>query len=387
MNIDGLLTKIGNKIKKLEHNQKKMKTSYGENRDEELSKRISRIKVFYVLLWKEAKKIELEHNSEQKHKIKTDLNNLYKEFKSKFGNDEMLAIVVEHNIKKLMCKYNIENITMQNDENTKSSQIQEEINIEDTSKGKSSFFQTRKTIKNNRDSKRSEDTGEKKKLPWYATLPVIGAMAAATIYGGTALINHNSDKSDLLDSTGYTDSTEPGTSENKQTTMKKTNSITYTTSVTEISSNSSTTQTEKEVTNTSTIKKSTETQTTTTTTTQKNEDKHKDTTTEPVVFDIGDQVNVSDGLMYTATCLGEGNSNKIGNVSWRPATYYYVDRIAFCYNGKVLGLMEKGEKDVRQVLEDYSSKYNIDTSEIDTSVLLSLTQGQRRYWMGLYFCR
>lgn len=236
------------------------------------------------------------------------------------------------------------------------SKAKEETKFEDMPKRSLSIFEEMIIKSDIKRSKRNlETTGEKRKLPWYATTSVAGALAISAISGGVALFNHNSEKvgSLSLDDTKYIDSVDPELSANEQSNkatnvIQGSDSSTHKTAVTEISGNSSTTTTKNE---------------------------QKDDTIEPIVFDVGDKVSVSDGLVYTSTCLGKGNKNKIGSVSWRPATDYYVDQVAFCYEGKVLGIMKKGDTDVKQVLDDYASKYKIDVSEIDTSVLLSLTPG------------
>ena len=96
---------------------------------------------------------------------------------------------------------------------------------------------------------------------------------------------------------------------------------------------------------------------------------------EPIVVNIGDKINVANGLKYTANCLGGGDSNVIGAVSWRPATEYSIDRVAFCYEGTVLGIMDPGDEDIEKTLNNYATQYKIDVNEIDTSVLLSLVPG------------
>lgn len=96
---------------------------------------------------------------------------------------------------------------------------------------------------------------------------------------------------------------------------------------------------------------------------------------EQVIVNIGDKIKVSNGLRYTANCLGHGNSNEIGAVSWRPATDYFIDKVAFCYDGKVLGIMNSEENDIENELKKYATQYKIDIEKINTSVLLSLVPG------------
>lgn len=467
MNINGLLNKIGFKIKE-------ESKSYAISENELLEKSINKIKASFLLLSEEAKRIDAGHNLIKKQKMKSDLKSLLKIIDSKSGNDEKIVMLTLDNVKKLMVKYNIKDAAVQyNSEyyngledriatakkaalekrNKNGVECDEPVNLLDTAEIKK-FAMAREEAEINKktaarvkeilevkqrlsinakeaiggqnqevekpevqvnektdfqgqgqeelrekgdisttakDSKEnSKVIKDGKKLPWYASIPVVGAIAIAAISGVTTLLGNTSEqvKKHPSDNTGYTDSNEPRTAVNKSTTEAQSSDyIAYTTAVTGISSCSTTMQTEKsttkkskepKTTTTDNTKESTETQTTTTDNTKESTattTQNKDFETEPVVFDIGDKVNVSDGLLYSETCLGKGEKNKIGNVSWRPATEYYVDRIAFCHGNEVLGVMNKGEKDVRQVLEDYASQYKIDVSEIDTSVLLSLTPG------------
>lgn len=112
-------------------------------------------------------------------------------------------------------------------------------------------------------------------------------------------------------------------------------------------------------------------------TTQKSNDSTKTQTTpdDTVSVKIGDKINIKDGQKYTSDCLGGGNSSKIGAVSWRPATGYYVDGIAYTYNGNILRVSRSEKTDVRATLTSLANEYGVKESEIDTSVLLSLIPG------------
>ena len=207
---------------------------------------------------------------------------------------------------------------------------------------------------------------DKKRLPWYASIPVVGALALAAISGGTVALNqgeqHN-DK-DLNSGNSYTDNVEPST-ETEVATQTTTSSLKYTTAF-----DYETTTTEATTSRASS--------TTETTTTKIEETQQETTTTEnqkPIVINIGDKINVQEGLKYTADCLGGGNSNEIGAVSWRPAAEYSVDRVAFVYQGKVLDIMNAGDCNVKQTLQNLAAQNGIDTKDINTSVLLSLVPG------------
>ena len=56
-------------------------------------------------------------------------------------------------------------------------------------------------------------------------------------------------------------------------------------------------------------------------------------------------------------------------------TDYFIDKVAFCYDGKVLGIMNSEENDIENELKKYATQYKIDIEKINTSVLLSLVPG------------
>ncbi len=246
--------------------------------------------------------------------------------------------------------------------------------LENEPKEKISFFDKLKLRKNVKNTKRTSTvTEDRKKFPWYATVPVIGALAISAITGGAVAFNNRSDKNNKEFSSrnaGYSDSVNPS-----QTKVTKATEVTEasTTETTRLDKASSSLNTTKPNITTSSID-NTKKQSQTTTTPEKGDAKD-DNTEKSIVINIGDRINVYDGLEYTADCLGGGNSNKIGEVSWRPATDYSVDKVAFCYNEKVLGVMSTGEGDVKQMLNNYATQYEIDANQINTSVLLSLVPG------------
>ena len=90
---------------------------------------------------------------------------------------------------------------------------------------------------------------------------------------------------------------------------------------------------------------------------------------------INDKINVKDGIKYTADCLGGGNHNLIGAISWRPSAEYYIDRAAFCYEGKILGILDICDSSLDEELTRYAKQYDISEEDIDISVLISLVSG------------
>ncbi|MBP3708081.1 MAG: hypothetical protein J6J36_05690 [Clostridia bacterium] len=257
-------------------------------------------------------------------------------------------------------------------------QIQEEQRIkeetQETTPNKSKtqgFFEKVKGLFTRKKSKEATNCNkDKRKLPWYATIPVIGALAVTAMYGVAAIENQESNNShDLSAGNGYSDGIEPNTT-HESSTIKYTTALDKSYNQHQSSTTQTTTIDENKTTGATTTQTTTQTtQTTTKTTTTQDEDK------EPIVINIGDKVKVEDGLAYAANCLGNGNKNEIGNVSWRPATDYYVDAVAFCYKDQVLGVMRENESNIKQTLLNYASKYEIDEEDINTSVLLSLTPG------------
>ena len=227
---------------------------------------------------------------------------------------------------------------------------------------------------------------DKRKLPWFAAIPVIGALVAGSIAGIAASnnTNQNNDK-DKLPSNSYSDTVEPGTAyEDDEHIIEE---------ITTESSYEFGTSTTEETTYTTTTTTSVIGEETTLPASDNNEkeqDSNKDDNDtkyqiddtnlnrneqQKVVVNIGDKIMVQDGLKYTADCLGGGNSNRIGAVSWRPATEYNVERVAFVYQGRILKIMNRGDFDVEQTLKDTASQNGINLEDITTSVLISLVPG------------
>ncbi|MBR2743905.1 MAG: hypothetical protein IKE01_01225 [Clostridia bacterium] len=199
---------------------------------------------------------------------------------------------------------------------------------------------------------------DKKKAPWYAIIPMIGTIALSGLAG---YFCHQSMEKTVSENS-YTDITNP---DERHSTITEATTI----------------QTEVATEEPDTIFEPTESYTEPTIEhdqiidddIDKPEDNKKDNTT--VSIKVGDKVHVSDGTQYTSNCLGGGNCYAIGAVSWRPATEYYIDSVAFIYDGKVLGVKHAKDTDVKQTIMELASENNVDESKINTSVLLSLTPG------------
>lgn len=234
---------------------------------------------------------------------------------------------------------------------------------------------------------------DKRRIPWYAAIPFVGALALAGIAGITAGNNtNNNNEKESFPSNVYTDTIEPGTTtETTATAVTNNPGYEYTTDLD--------TGTTYEVTSVTTNT----TETTTAAVTTKDDYTHTtpsiddnikvpnnnenqnideestsvgDTNKEQkIIVNIGDKISVKDGLKYTADCLGGGNSNRIGAVSWRPATDYNIERVAFVYQGRVLKIMNHGDIDIEQTLKDVAYQNGINIEDINPSVLLSLAPG------------
>ena len=206
---------------------------------------------------------------------------------------------------------------------------------------------------------------DKRKLPWYAAIPFVGALALAGIAGLTGLNSSSNENRDSLPGNSYTDTLAPGTTTDLENETATTETTTITTTR---EAATTTTNIEDKVIfdskNNSNSKES-----------MVSENNENDEKEEKVVVNVGDKIYVQDGLKYTADCLGGGNSNRIGAVSWRPATEYNVERVAFVHDGKVLKIMNRGDMDIEQALNDIADENGISAEDINTSVLLSLVPG------------
>lgn len=219
---------------------------------------------------------------------------------------------------------------------------------------------------------------KRRKMAWYTAIPVVGALAISTISGAMSTLMSNkvgmknTEKSNSQNHE-YLASVNP--SENNEETKITGNSSASTTTFFDTHSIDVPITTEKQDEAKAVIPDEEKTADVKEEDIKEEKPEESVKPQEPIVVNIGDKINVADGLKYTATCLGGGKSNKIGAVSWRPATEYSIDRVAFCYEGKVLGIMNSGDGDIEKTLNNYATQYKIDVNEIDTSVLLSLVPG------------
>lgn len=188
---------------------------------------------------------------------------------------------------------------------------------------------------------------DRKKLPWYATIPVVGTLTISAISGGIVALGQGNikNKCDSASSDSCVDSLDESSSELAENTYESSKTVLM-----------------DEY--------------------EQPEVKHKQDTEqnklaqdEPIIINIGDKITVNEGVKYTEDCLGGGNRNKIGAVSWRPATEYSVDKVAFVYEGKILKIMNSGDKNIAETLNSVAKKHGINIEDINTSVLLSLIPG------------
>ena len=222
---------------------------------------------------------------------------------------------------------------------------------------------------------------KKKRLSWFTAIPIFGTLVLAAFSKG-AIANQYKENEKLNLNNSYTDDIETSTTNN--TTIQNDYILD------EIASTTTTIQANStDVVITTLDTRKNEIQNTNSETVNENqlETKIQDSAKSDVTQDatinkeqeikinISDRILVPDGVRYTADCLGGGNSNCIGAVSWRPATEYSIDRVAFVYEGRVIDIMNNGDTDVIQRLNDLAEMYNIDKSSIQTSVLLSLVPG------------
>lgn len=317
MNINDLLNKIDIEIARLSSNYKSCESDKTKNNN------VPNVS---------SPKIEEFNNNLQERIAKSHKNVKEQKIKNGIKCDEPVQIISISEIKEAAERARkIEYAKAKAKEKKELLQKQQEDDMKVVTEATKKFdkLELRKTVKY---SKRTPTVMEdKKKLPWYATIPVVGAIAISAI-----------SRVATTEKTGL-DETTPSSNITKSDI-------------------------------TTTITDNTKKQNQTTTTQNEGEEKD-DKTEKSIVINIGDKIKVSDGTEYTANCLGGGNSNKIGEVSWRPATDYSVDKVAFCYDGMILGVMSTGEGDVKQTLNKYATQYEIDVNQINTSVLLSLVPG------------
>ena len=87
---------------------------------------------------------------------------------------------------------------------------------------------------------------------------------------------------------------------------------------------------------------------------------------------LGSKVNLSDGLTYTEDSLGNGVTGKIGEVSWRPAGEYTIDRVAIYHDGTLLENLSAEGTNVDEVVRKYAKQLGIEPSEIEQKAHICL---------------
>lgn len=229
---------------------------------------------------------------------------------------------------------------------------------------------------------RAQNDKRKSKLPWFVAVPLSGLLAISFVNGKNA---GEKFEEQISEKNNYTDSVTPGkenTTEKQQehTQESTTKTIDYT------FENNFKAETSQETTNAN-IENTAESSTLPNNEIAEKNDKQQpvedavidntidESEVEEFKINIGDKIKVEDGLQYAATCYGEGPASYIGAASWRPATEYSIERVAYMYNGQCLGLTNKDTTSINDDLNKYAQKYGIDPNDIDTKVLISLVPG------------
>lgn len=353
-------------------------------------------KIERIMKNKASKKIEEEVEQKERtdritnaiNRIKTDKK---KEINKSNSNIE-LAYNTDNNIKNLETYVNTQQIQALKNESPKN-----EKNVQEPKGNKISFIDRFKSkLKSFKGKDTTDNKKKKRKLPWIVAVPLSALFAISFVNDGRA-----GERADNLqkNNNSYTDGVTPDDSQaniNQQKnearnnmkweTNKHSNNGNYNWSkwVNDVAKNNNPDIVNK-------YDKENEYNTPTYVYTEKEDDSNKDdsnkndnksnshdSSTEntenkkSVIVNIGDKIKVEEGLEYTETCYGEGNSNYIGAVSWRPATEYSIEKVAFAYQGKVLSLTDENTKSINDDLNKIAEKYNINADEIETKVLLSL---------------
>lgn len=229
---------------------------------------------------------------------------------------------------------------------------------------------------------RAQNDKRKSKLPWFVAVPLSGLLAISFVNGKNA---GEKFEEQLNEKNNYTDSVTPG----KENTTEKQQELTQGSTAKTIDytfENNFQTETSQETTDVN-VENATESSTLPNDEIVEKNNKQQpvedavidniidDSEVEEFKINIGDKIKVEDGLQYAATCYGEGPASYIGAASWRPATEYSIERVAYMYNGQCLGLTNKDTTSINDDLNKYAEKYGINPRDIDTKVLISLVPG------------
>lgn len=201
-----------------------------------------------------------------------------------------------------------------------------------------SFFQR---IKINRMAKKNHKQGVAEYIPddksrKWLIFPVIGALAAGTV----GVIAHNQKDNDKQNQKApeYTDTMIP------ESTEKTTEKTTETTITTE------------------------QNQTPVTPVTVDHDEEEK--ANQGLV--LGSKVTMPAGVTYTEDSLENGQSGKIGELSYRPAGDYVLDRVALWYNGELKANLGTEGTDINEAVEKLANELGVDPSEIIQKAHISL---------------
>lgn len=79
---------------------------------------------------------------------------------------------------------------------------------------------------------------------------------------------------------------------------------------------------------------------------------------------LGSRVNLNDGLTYAENSLGQGQTQKIGDLAWRPAGEYTIDRVALYHEGTLIDNIEAEGTNIDETVKQYAQKLGVDPSTI-----------------------
>ncbi len=104
--------------------------------------------------------------------------------------------------------------------------------------------------------------------------------------------------------------------------------------------------------------------------------------TQYIVFDgtqnsakrlvLGSRVTMPAGVTYTEDSLENGQSGKIGELSFRPAGDYVLDRVALWYNGELKANLGTEGTDINEAVEKLANELGVEPSEIIQKAHISL---------------
>lgn len=87
---------------------------------------------------------------------------------------------------------------------------------------------------------------------------------------------------------------------------------------------------------------------------------------------LGSKVTMPAGVTYTEDSLENGQSGKIGELSYRPAGDYVLDRVALWYNGELKANLGTEGTDINEAVEKLANELGVEPSEIIQKAHISL---------------